>query len=144
MKISISENIHVNAPVTETFLFLTDPKSRKRIIPLLEEIIFLDDNPLQVGSKYVEISTIVGRRFETTYMVVVFDENKQISVVTVESVFPIRVDLILKKELAGTTISLDMTLQLKGVFAFGSPVVKNIVTQQAREILRKTKQILEN
>ena len=143
MNMTISEEIQVKASMKDTFAFLIDPESKKNIIPLLEEVIFLDVEPLQVGSKYIEVSTIAGRRFETTYMVVVLRENAQISVVTTQSLFPIRVDLKLFEGETQTTILLTLTLQLKGIFLLGSSVIRTIATQQAGDILYKTKKLLE-
>jgi carbon monoxide dehydrogenase subunit G len=140
---TITESILISTARKKTFAYLIDPESRKQIIPLLEEVIFLDDGPIDVGSKYIEISSIAGRRFETTYMVIIFKKNKQISVVARKSIFPIRVDMKLSDDGSNTLISIDITLQLKGIYALGAPLIKSIVAQQTRDILVQMKRNLE-
>jgi len=143
MHMTITESILIRATREKTFSYLIDPASRKQIIPLLEEVIFLDDGPLDVGSKYIEISSIAGRRFETTYLVIIFKKNKQISVVARKSVFPIRVDMKLSDNGSNTLISITITLQLKGIYSLGAPLIKSIVAQQTRDILVQMRRNLE-
>lgn len=143
MHMKITESMLIRSGRKKTFAYLIDPASRKQIIPLLEEVIFLDDGPLDLGSKYIEISRIAGKRFETTYMVIIFKKNKQISVVARKSVFPIRVDMKLSGNGSETLVSITLTLQLKGIYAVGAPLIKSIVAQQTRDILAKMKRNLE-
>lgn len=140
---TIQEQTVINAPTEQVFSYISDPQNRPELIPLLDEVILLDDQQFGLGSKYIEVATIAGRKFRTTYLVVAFEENKQISVITRESVFPIRVDLTLGVNGNQTEIRIVLNLKLSGIYALASPVIRAIVVQQSRDILSRMKKRLE-
>ena len=141
---NLQEEITIQAPVNQVFDYMMDVNNRAAYIPLLEEVIVLDEGPFQIGTRYTEISTIANRRLETTYQVIDFEENKKISVKTIKSVFPIKVDLELMPVNQNTQVSITMDFKLGGVFRFAAPLVRGIVQKQAQDILQKLKRILES
>ena len=141
---NLQEEIFIQAPVDQVFDYMMDVNNRAAYIPLLEEVIVLDEGPFQIGTRYTEISTIANRRLETTYQIIDFEENKKISVKTIKSVFPIKVDLELMPVNQNTQVSITMDFKLGGVFRFAAPLVRGIVQKQAQDILQKLKRILES
>lgn len=139
----VEEFIQIKATSEIIFSYLIDIKNRKDYIPALEEVVMLDPLPIQKGSRYIEIAEIAGRRLETTYQVIKFEENKLISAKTLKSIFPIQADLILEKKGTGSLLKINLDFQLKGVFRLASGIVKGIVALQARSILEKVQQNLE-
>ena len=55
----------------------------------------LDEPSIHKGSRYIEVATTAGRDLRTTYEVTDLEENLYVSVQTVDSIFPIQVDLAL-------------------------------------------------
>jgi len=141
--VDLQEKIEIKRPAEQLFSYLIDVKNRRDYIPLLEEVIFLDPPPLKLGSRYTEVSTIAGRQFRTTYRVTAFKVNRNISVKTIESVFPIQVNLSLLPLENLTILKLQMKLKLTGMFRIAAPVIRGIVQQQARDILQKMKTQVE-
>lgn len=137
------QHIFINRPPAIIFDYLLDVKNRKSYIPALEEVIMLDEPPIQKGSRYIEVANIAGRRLETTYEVIEYEENKHTAAKTLKSIFPIRADLDLEPINGGTKLIISLNFQLKGIFKLGSSVVKAIVNQQAKGILEKIKNNLE-
>ena len=139
----LQEKIEIKIPVSRVFPYLMEVDNRSDYIPMLEKVIMLDPPPLQLGSRYTEVSTIAGRQLKTTYQVIAFKENRNISVKTIESVFPIRVNLSLLPIDDITILKLQMKVELTGIFRLAAPVVRGIVQQQARDILQKIKYKME-
>ena len=110
---------------------------------MLEEVILLDDPPIQLGSRYIEIATIAGRKLKTTYEVIELIKDKKVSVKTIKSVFPIQADIELLEKGATTMVTLRLNFELKGLYSLAAPVIKGIVQQQAQDILGRLKKILE-
>lgn len=137
------QSIFINATPKKIFTYLIDVKNRKAYIPALEEVIMLDEGPIRKGSRYIEIANIAGRKLETTYQVIAFEENKHTSAKTLKSIFPIQADLDLEKVKGGTNLTISLNFKLSGIFRLGSSVVKGIVNQQASSILEKIKQNIE-
>ena len=140
--LNVQENNIIPAPIETVFTYLNEVSNRSNYIPLLEEVILLDEAPIRLGSRYIEVSTIAGQRLRTTYQVIELEKNKKISVKTIKSVFPIRVDISLRPADGGTQVSLQLDFQLKGVYRFTAPLIKGVVQQQAREILQRLKKAL--
>ena len=139
---TVQESALINAPVEKIFAYLMDVNNRKDYIPALEEVIMLDPLPIRQGSRYIEVAMIAGRRLETTYQVTAFELNQRISAKTLKSIFPIQADLLLKEGQRGSTLTIRLNFQLKGIFRLASGIVQGIVRQQARDILTKLKRNL--
>ncbi|MFK8004911.1 MAG: SRPBCC family protein [Saprospiraceae bacterium] len=137
------QSISIEATTNSVFKYLVDVENRKDYIPALEKVVMLDPLPIQLGSRYIEVAKIAGRRLETTYQVIDFEKNKKISAKTIESIFPIQASLFLEKNGTGCDLTINLDFKLTGVFRMASSVIKGIVNQQAKDILRKVKVNLE-
>ena len=140
---TVEQSITIAAPAKTIFSYLLEVENRKDYIPALEEVILLDPPPIRLGSRYIEVANIAGRRLRTTYQVIAFEENKLMSAKTLESIFPIQADLRLLEKSNDCVLQIDLTFQLKGVLKLAAGVVSGIVSQQARDILKKVKYNLE-
>ncbi len=140
---TVQESIEIKASAEKIFSYLLAVENRKDYIPALEEVIMLDPLPIQEGSRYIEVAQIAGRRMETTYQVTTLINNRQLSAKTLKSVFPIRADLILVDQKVVSTLQIQLDFQLSGIFRLASGIIRGIVRQQARDILHKLKQNLE-
>ncbi len=140
---TVQESIEIKASAEKIFSYLLAVENRKDYIPALEEVIMLDPLPIQEGSRYIEVAQIAGRRMETTYQVTTLINNRQLSAKTLKSVFPIRADLILVDQKVISTLQIQLDFQLSGIFRLASGIIRGIVRQQARDILHKLKQNLE-
>lgn len=49
------------------FAYMNDITNQPAYIPMLDEVILLDEAPIQVGSRYVEVATIAERDLKPTY-----------------------------------------------------------------------------
>lgn len=138
------QSILIKAKPALLFAYLNDVNNRQSFIPALEKVVLLDEAPIRLGSRYVEVANIAGRRLETTYQVIEFEKNKHVAVKTLQSIFPIRVDMDLVEQQGGTALSIKLDFTLKGIFRLGASVVKGVVNQQAKSILEQIKQNVED
>ncbi len=141
--LNFQEEIIIQQSPERIFAYLQEVNNRSEYIPLLEEVILLDDPPLRVGSRYIEVSTIAGQKLRTTYQVKDWIKNRKISVQTLKSVFPIQVDLNLMEREGGTALQILLDFELTGVYRLAAPLIRAIVRQQAQDILLRLRRILE-
>lgn len=137
------QSISIEATTNSVFEYLVNVENRKDYIPALEKVVMLDPLPIQLGSRYIEVAKIAGRRLETTYQVIDFEKNKRISAKTIDSIFPIQANLLLEKNGTSCDLTINLNFKLTGVFRMASGVIKGIVNQQAKDILGKVKTNLE-
>lgn len=140
---SINEEF-INAKASDIYDFLMNIDNRSKYIPQLKEVIPIDPLPFKEGSKYVEVAEIAGRQLKTMYQITVLVENQIISARTVESIFPIQVDLLLDQQTDGTWLKIKLEFQLSGIFKLGASIVKGIVDSQARGILSRIRAEFES
>lgn len=140
---TVQEEQNISAERAQVFAYLSDVTKRTEYIPMLEELLLLDDAPIRVGSRYIEVATIAGQELRTTYQVIELQAPERIKVKTIKSVFPIEVRLSLEALGDTTLLSMELEFKLKGVYKLASPLVKGIVQQQARDILHRLKAIFE-
>ena len=137
------QSIEIYAAAEVVFNYLLDVENRTGYVPDLEEVVLLDPLPIRPGSRYTEVGKIAGRRMETTYEVTVLQPNRQLSARTLQSVFPIQADLLLVENPGSCTLEIRLDFQLNGAFRLASGIIRGIVNQQAKDILRKVKMNLE-
>lgn len=139
----LQERIAITAVAKTVFAYLNEVEKRTEYIPMLDEVILLDPPPIRLGSRYVEVATIAGRDLKTTYQVIEWEENRKVKVKTIKSIFPIVAEMELQEEGAQTIVLLRLSFILKGIYRLAAPIVRGIVQQQAKDILLKLKQNIE-
>ena len=139
----VIESIEIEATPEMVFAYLEEVDNRKYYVPALEEVIMIDPLPIKLGTRYTEVAIIAGRKLKTTYQITAFEKNKQLSAITLKSVFPIKVDLLLKRNGNSSILIIDLSFKLKGIFKLASGIVQSIVGLQARSILEKLKKNIE-
>lgn len=139
----LQERIAITADAKTVFAYLNEVEKRTEYIPMLDEVILLDPPPIRLGSRYVEVATIAGRDLKTTYQVIEWEENRKVKVKTIKSIFPIVAEMELQEEGGQTIVLLRLSFILKGIYRLAAPIVRGIVQQQAKDILQKLKQNIE-
>jgi ribosome-associated toxin RatA of RatAB toxin-antitoxin module len=127
----------------QLFTYLSDVSKRIDYIPMLEDLILLDEPPIKLGSRYIEVANIAGRQLKTTYQVVELQAPERIKVKTIKSVFPIEASLQLEEQSGATLLTLELNFSLSGIYKLGAPVVRGIVQQQAKDILGRLEVIFK-
>lgn len=141
--IAIRENIKIASAVEDVFDFITDISRRKEFIPELEDVIFPEGPQMSVGMKYIEVASIAGRRIETEYQVIDLRENKYIAVNTIKAIFPIQVILLLTPDGEEVLLTIDLKAELNGIYKVASPLIKIIIADRTRNILKNIKRVLQ-
>jgi ribosome-associated toxin RatA of RatAB toxin-antitoxin module len=127
----------------QLFAYLSDVSKRIDYIPMLEDLILLDEPPIKLGSRYIKVANIAGRQLKTTYQVVELQAPERIKVKTIKSVFPIEASLQLEEQSGATLLTLELNFSLSGIYKLGAPVVRGIVQQQAKDILGRLEVIFK-
>lgn len=141
----VSESIIIKTNHKVIWDYLMDLDNRKDYIPALEEVIMLTPLPIRLGSQYIEVAEIGGRRLRTTYEITEYEPYEYAMAQTIDSIFPIQAETLLT-ELSDeqTEVRIDLDFKLKGIFKMASGIVGGIVRTQARGILKQVKGNVED
>ena len=93
--------------------------------------------------QYIEVASIAGRRIETEYQVIDLRENKYIAVNTIQAIFPIQVILLLTPDGEEVLLTIDLKAKLNGIYKVASPLIKIIIADRTRNILKNIKRVLQ-
>lgn len=98
---------------------------------------------MSIGMQYIEVASIAGRRIETEYQVIDLRENKYIAVNTIQAIFPIQVILLLTPDGEEVLLTIDLKAKLNGIYKVASPLIKIIIADRTRNILKNIKRVLQ-
>lgn len=140
----VSERIVIASKHKAVWDYLMHLDNRKDYIPALEEVIMLTPLPIKLGTQYIEVAEIGGRRLKTTYEITEFEPYEYAMAQTIDSIFPIKAETLLTDMGRGQTeLRIDLDFKLKGIFKMASGIVGGIVRTQAKGILKKVKDNVE-
>src|SRR5262249_43201331 len=110
-------------------------------------VLFLDQltpPPLGVGTQFLEVSQVLGRRFETIAGVVEFEPPFRIRYRTVDGPVPFETLYRLSDEGGGTTrIELEFAGDVRDFFGVSESVVESVTAREFQSALGNMKHILE-
>lgn len=81
----------VHAPASSVFAFLADASNNPRWQRGMRSCEWITPPPIDVGSKYRQTASFLGRPVISTFEVTEFEPNRLIRIETIESSFPIQV-----------------------------------------------------
>jgi carbon monoxide dehydrogenase subunit G len=141
--IGIDEKLSIKADAKTVFSYLTEFRNRKEFIPMIREVNLLTEATTGVGTRYLEISEIAGRRIETAYEVTEFEPYRTVSVRSISGRYPIETRIELDPDEGRTDLRIRIGVQLNGVPGLAYPIVRGIIRLQAGGILQNLRSILE-
>jgi len=111
---TVSSSITINQPVGKVFAYVVGVENHKAWQASILEARVTPDGPIGVGSTYIYVSDVMGRRMESQMQVSQFEENKRWAVKTTG--MPNPVETVYLFEDAGGATNLTISMELTGGF----------------------------
>jgi Polyketide cyclase / dehydrase and lipid transport len=133
----------VDRPVAEVFDYVLDLPSH---VDWQGNVLFLDpltQPPIGLGSQFLEVSQVLGRRFETVAEVVEFEPPFRIRYRAVDG--PVQWETVyrLSDEDGSTRIEIEFTGEVGDFFGVSEAVVQSVTEREFESALANMKHILE-
>ena len=134
---------NVERPVDDVFAYVVDLASH---VEWQGNVIFLDpltQPPVGVGSQFLEVSQVLGRRFETTVEIVEFEPPSGVRYRAVNGPVPWETAYRLSEERGATRIEIELTGEVGDFFGVSEAVVQSVTEREFEQGLANMKHILE-
>ena len=135
-------SVEIKRPVEEVFAYLTDPANETEWNSAVLECRAETPGPIRVGSKIHVLSSILGRRSESTYEVTALVPNKKY-VHKTNSPFPVEATYLAEPTADGTKVTLEGVAEPGGFFKMAEPLLGRIANRQIQAQLDTMKELLE-
>ena len=91
MSLDFKHSIDIELPVAQVFAYVANFENNPRWQRGMRACRWTSDEPMVVGATYVQEARFLGRRIDTHFRVSAFEADKQISIESTKSTFPIQV-----------------------------------------------------
>ncbi len=134
-------SIDVQQPGEDVFAYLSDFSTTKEWDPGVVEAERLHGQPVQEGTEFRLLAEFLGRKNELTYRIVEYDPPHAVTFLGENASVVSRDRITFEPTAAGTHVTYDADLKLKGVLRVADPLLAiafNRVGDRALAGLRKT------
>ncbi len=140
IKVNLSVVIH--RPVEEVFAYANDISHWAEWNPGLIEV-SAPEGPIHVGSRIREVFKFLGRRIESTFEVVEYQPNRQVTYRTVAGPIPMTGTQTYEPVEGATKLTMIGEGEAGGFFKLAEPVVAQMTRRQFQASLDNLKDLLE-
>lgn len=140
IKVNLSVVIH--RPVEDVFAYSNDTSHWPEWNPGLVEVT-APEGPLQAGTRIREVFKFLGRRIESTFEVVEYEPNRQVTFRTVAGPIPMTGTQTYEPVDGGTRLTISGEGEAGGFFKLAEPVVAQMTRRQFQTSIDNLKDLLE-
>jgi uncharacterized membrane protein len=143
--ITVENEIIINRPVEVVFAFITDIPNVPKWQTGVTESRQTTAGPVGVGTRGVNVRTVLGQRLETTFEVTEFTPNQTFALRSLTG--PVSYDLrttLAAVASGGTRLHSVLQAEPKGFFKVAEPVLASTVKKDFAEDLARLKALLES
>jgi hypothetical protein len=143
MQLSVTRVI--NRPAPEVFAFVSDVSNNPRWQKGQVSCRWTSPPPVGIGSTYEQEARFLGRRVLSTFAVVEYEPGRSVTIQTVESSFPIRVQRSVEPiDERRSRVVAEITGEPGGFFRLFAPLVRRIAQRSVDADYDRLKVLLES
>lgn len=142
--ITVEAEIVINRPVEVVFAAATDIPNWPKWQTSISESRQTTPGPVGVGTRGVNVRTVMGQRVETTFEVTEFTLNQSFAVRSLSGPVSYEVRVTLTPVAGGTRLHQILQGEPKGFFKVAEPLLASTVKKDFAEDLARLKALLES
>lgn len=139
----IDKSVVINRPVEEVFAFVSPGENWSQWATELVETRKTSEGPMDVGTTYVHVAQMLGRRIENGYEVTEYEPNRKVSMKATSGSIPADVALTFEPAEGGTRVVLGVEADAGGVFKLAEPLLARIMSRQQDANFANLKDLME-
>jgi uncharacterized protein YndB with AHSA1/START domain len=139
----MDKNVVINRPVEEVFAFVSPGENWSQWATELVETRKTSEGPMGVGTTYVHVAQMLGRRIENDYEVTEYEPNRKVSMKATSGSIPADVAMAFQPVDGGTRVGLSVEAEVGGFFKLAEPLVARMMSRQQDANFANLKDLLE-
>jgi hypothetical protein len=141
--VEVVTEIEIHRPATEVFDFVADVANNPQWQRGMHEAYFTSGPPLRVGSTYAQVTTFLGQRIESRFVVVEYEPGRLVKGSTTVSPFPITFTRIVEPAGSASRVTAVVKGRPDGAFTLASPLVRRLLAASVARDYQNLKRLLE-
>ena len=141
--VKVETSIVIKRPVEEVFEFLLTPGNTLQWQTGVMESEQTSEGPVGVGTTLRSVSTLLGKRLESTLEITEYEPNKKVGFKTLSGTIPVEGSYTFESVEGGTKLELEGEGEVSGVFKLAEPLVARTAQRQWEGSFATLKDILE-
>ena len=145
LKSRIVRRLHINAPISRVFEYVTDPENWTHYVTSLVDVRNISSGSLKAGTKYDWTYRMFGINLNGTGRISEFEKNRRF-VMEMEGAFPIREIFTFQGDEESTELSFEIRYEVPGKVLghiANKLVIEKLNVTEAVAVLNKVKDICE-
>jgi carbon monoxide dehydrogenase subunit G len=139
----VAFDIEIARAPEDVFAYLTEFDNVREWQPATEEIRRETDGPTAVGTRYVQVMRLLGKRIESRIEVTELEPPGRFSIRTSGGPVDFNVTHLLDPAPAGTKLSVEGEGEAQGVFKLGEVVAVKAAEHELRKSFERLQSVLE-
>jgi len=140
--IKINLSVVIRRPIEEVFAYSNDISHwAEWNVGLIE--VSAREGPLHVGTRIREVFKFLGRRIESTFEVVEYEPNRQVTYRTVAGPIPMTGTQTYEPVEGATKLTMIGEGEAGGFFKLADPIVAQMIRRQSQTALENLRDLLE-
>ena len=129
--IKIENSIVINKPVEEVFQFLANSENNPQWQSGTQEVKKTSEGPIGVGTTYLSVSKLLGRRLESIVEYTAYEPNKRVAAKATSGPIPFQFETTFEATAeGGTMVTTAGGGEVGGFFKLAEPVVSRMLKRQ--------------
>jgi carbon monoxide dehydrogenase subunit G len=140
----VAFQLEIARPREEVFAFLTDVDRVRDWQPATEEVRRETEGPTAVGTSYVQVLRLLGKRIESRIEVTALEPPSRLSISSTGGPVDFSVTHLLDASPTGTRLAVDGEGTARGVFKLGEGAAVKAGERELRKSFERLKALLES
>jgi uncharacterized protein YndB with AHSA1/START domain len=140
---NLEKSVVIKRPLEEVFAYVAKGENWSEWATELVESTKTSEGPLGVGTTYMHVAQMLGRRIENGYEVTEYEPNNRFSMKSTSGPIPADVALTVDSADGGARLDLNVHAEIGGFFKLGEPVIARMMDRQQDANLANLKDLLE-
>ena len=142
--IRVTADIDIERPLPEVFAFLEDVENNPKWLQGMKSCRWTSEPPVGVGSTYDQVAHFLGKEIVSSFVITELEPNKQITIQTTKSSFPLMVMRSTTAVASGRThVHETVAGDPKGFYRIAQPLLRLLVRRNVRRDYGRLKRLLE-
>jgi carbon monoxide dehydrogenase subunit G len=125
--VEVTTSVEVAADPDVVFAYISDAENNPQWQSGMVSAQWTSDGPIGVGSTYDQVATFLGRRIESTFEVVSFEQGRKIRASSTGGSFPITFTRTVEAAGSGSLVTAVITGDASGFFRLAEPLLRSMV-----------------
>ena len=141
--IRVVTGVEIDRPSDEVFAFISNFENNPKWQSGQLEARFSSEGPLRVGSTYDQVAKFLGRRIESSFEVLEYEQNRRVKASSTSGSFPITFTRMVEPRDGGAKVTAIIEGNASGFFKLAEPLLSRMVQRSVDSDYQTLKRVME-